>query len=407
MRARTAVVVSCAATVLVASLACIAVAAGATSKSASVDPISVTFVSATNGWVLGTTTCSKKRRCLTLLHTVNAGSSWIHDVLPPSLVKDADGTVNGTPGTFFGLNVRFADLRDGWIFGELPEKVHQGSSTYETFAAALWATHDGGTTWSRETLPGAANENGDIFDVEASRGTVYAMAQNKQYRAVVESSPVGKDHWRKVNDVALNPPAGGGSVGGSIVLSGTSGWLVYGNDRGTTGSAQLASNGTWIAWRPPCVSVGHGLAVPAAANARDLVAVCGMGGFAYPMPASAPPGATPGSSWIYESTNGGASFHVVAEIRPVTDNESWGDFFGVLAMPQPGEIFVSRRVGSATDLIITRDNGAHWFEVYPRELSFLDFVNVNEGVGLATLSDTSNEMIMTFNGGLHWSPVSL
>lgn len=383
------------------------VVAGATPYLGSFVPASVSFPSPKDGWVLGTLVCAGAHRCLALLRTSDAGRSWVKAPLSSRIVKEADLSVLGNTSLTYGsgLNVRFANRDDGWIYGELPVTVHDGKKSYQNFEMALWATHDGGRTWSSQKLKGAYDE-GEVFDVEAARGTVYVLAQTYS-GALIDSSPVSKNRWRSDSDVALNGPAGGAEPGGWIVLKGSTGWLVEGNDRGTTGSARLSS-GRWVAWRPPCASVGHGLAVPAAANVKDLVAVCGMGGFAYPMPKAAPPGATIGSSWLYTSSNGGMTFTVGTEIHPVQANDSFGEFPGVLASPSPGDIVLGRLLTNEgpADLIASHDGGVHWSVVYRGHLSFIAFSSPEDGAGLVMLTGASHELIRTVDGGLHWSAVN-
>ncbi len=377
--------------------------AGATSKVAPFQPVSASFSSARQGWVLGTLACAHEKRCLTLLETVNAGQSWFEVQLPAPLVKTIDHWAHDTAG----LNVRFANPEDGWVYGEEPATIHQGSQTYSGFKTILWATHDGGTLWKRQAVPGMSVQ-GTVYDVKASRTTVYVLAPHGSDAAEVESSPVGENRWRKANEVVLYGPAGGAQPSGSIVLKGSNGWLIFGNDRGTTGSAQLSAHNTWVAWRSPCAGVGHGYAVPAAANARDLVVVCGMGGFAYSMPTSAPSGATLGSSWLYFSTNGGASFTAGGEIRPVKENMGFGQFPGVLASPRPGVVVLGRYFGNSEQLVASYDRGVHWSVVYAGSVSYLHFVNAKEGVGLV-LGANGNQptsMIMTFDGGRHWKAIT-
>jgi hypothetical protein len=376
---------------------------GATSKVAPFEPISVSFSSTKQGWVLGTLACAHERRCLTMLETVNAGQSWFDVQLPVPFVKVINHSDNDTSE----LNVHFANPEDGWVYGEEPATIHQGDQTYSGWKSVLWATHDGGTRWERQVVP-AMNAQGTVYDVESSRTTVYVLAPSKSGGAEVESASVGSNTWRRANHVALNGPAGGALPSGSMVLEGDTGWLIFGNDRGTTGSAQLSTHGTWMTWRSPCAGVGHGYALPAAANARDLVVVCGMGGFAYPLPKSAPRGATIGSSWLYFSTNGGATFKVGREIRPVKANLSFGQFAGVLASPRPGVVILSRYVGNAQQLVVSHGSGARWSVVYTGSVSYLSFMSSSEGVGLVS-SRNGNQpenMIMSFDGGQHWRTVS-
>jgi hypothetical protein len=343
-----------------------------------------------------------------LRETTDGGRTWFNKTLGASLSKAADHNVGGFAAASYGdagLNVRFATPQDGWIYGSLAATVKQGNQAYVADVPRMWSTHDGGLIWRPQALRWVAKQ-GSIYDLEAANGEVYVMAENKSFGATVESSPVGDDDWQVSNSVVLSGPAGGGQPTGAIVLKGSSGWLVEGNDRSNTGSAQLARDGKWVAWTPPCVSVGGGLAVPAAANTRNLVAVCGMGGFAAPLPSSAPRGAAIGSSWFYFSHNGGITFTIGTELKPVNANLSFGNFTGVLASPRPGELLVGRSVGPRDQLIASFDGGVRWRVVYHGRFSYLGFTSAAQGVALVQGANGTDAMIMTYDGGRQWVPVS-
>jgi hypothetical protein len=264
----------------------------------------------------------------------------------------------------------------------------------------LWSTHDGGTTWQRQTAPDL-NRDGPIFDLEAANGTVYFMAIHRAQTVAVESSPVGRDAWQVDRTPTLALPAGGAEPGGSIVLQGGNGWLVEGNDRGITGSAVLEGNGVWKSWTPPCQSVGDGYTVPAASNSSDLVAVCVIGGYASPLTRDAPPGATLGSSWLYMSWNGGLSFHYGAEVS------GRGYFNEVLAAPTASTI-VTTRGTTSQQLVASFDGGRQWDVVYRADFFYVGFTSPTQGVTLAQQSSSTpgrTLMVMTFDGGHHWSVV--
>jgi hypothetical protein len=359
----------------------------------------VTFVSLSTGWALGTAPCAPGGTCLALRETTDAGRSWSSRPLPASLLGAADHKVDGAPadlwgGSEFGLNVRFADPRDGWIYGglEVPGSV----------GPALWSTHDGGLSWQEQPTAGLT---WSIFDLEAAAGRVYLMAEKTGWAGVtVESSPVARDDWHAV--LALGNNAGGAEPSGTIVLQGRSGWLVEGNDRGTAGSARLDANGQWVAWTPPCASVGNSFAAPAASSASNLVAVCVMGGFASGLSKAAPPRATLGSSWLYFSDNGGTTFAAGPELG--LQGYSFGD---VLASPSPGAVLLSRAYFgngdvNEQDLRASLDGGHHWSVVYRGQLFYLGFTSPAQGVGIVQSSKRTTTMIMTFDGGHQWGPVT-
>ena len=126
------------------------------------------------------------------------------------------------------------------------------------------------------------------------------------------------------------------------------------------------------------------------------------------MPTSAPRGATIGSSWLYFSTNGGASFTAGGEIRPVKENWSAGQFAGVLALSQPGVIILSRNVGNTEQLVASYDKGASWSVVYAGRVSYLNFVDSSEGVGLVDVANSGEPtiMIMSNDAGRSWKSIS-
>lgn len=364
------------------------------------EPRSVTFVSLDTGWVLGTAPCAAGGRCLALEETIDAGRYWSARPLPTALLAAADRKVDGVPAELApccgGLNIRFANRRDGWIYGGLTVAGRLAGST----EPILWSTHDGGEVWRQQALPGLSDES-PIFDVEAAGGMVYLMAPNDAEGVTVESSPVSEDSWHVSNAVRLGDPAGGSMQSGAFVLHGSRGWLVEGNDRGTTGSAELASDGRWVGWTPPCASVGHTFAIPAASTSSDLVAICVMGGFAYPLSRSAPPGATVGSSWLYFSRNGGRTF----EAGPELGTQANFGFDGILASPSPGVILIGRYVADGQVLAASFDGGDQWTEFYRGQPLFLGFTSSSQGVGIVQSSNGATTMIMTFDGGHHWVPV--
>jgi hypothetical protein len=293
-----------------------------------------------------------------------------------------------------GLSVRFADAQDGWVYGF----VRTNGSLGLTVTPALWSTHDGGTTWHSVALAGITAADSSILDLEAGDGHAYVVAQVGD-SVKLESTAVAHDAWTAVTGLHLGLPAGGSNMSGAIVLQADVGWLVVGNDRGTTGSARLVG-GKWQDWTPPCADVGGTLAYPAAASPSYLAAVCVMGGFASPLSKSAPKGATVESSWLYVSTNGGTSFNAVSQLGKLGTEVG-----GVIASPAPGIIFLSRSTPTANELEASFDGGHHWSVVYNGSFNYLGFTTASQGVAIVG-SASGTAMIMTHNGGHAWQKVS-
>jgi photosystem II stability/assembly factor-like uncharacterized protein len=358
------------------------------------EPISFSFASAQDGWVVGVAPCPEKLSCLSLRETTSHGRSWLQRSLPSVLIAQANRNTNGTAlERDSEVKIHFANKDDGWIFGLLRN------------GPIFWSTHDGGRKWRRLSTA-LMGPYGSIYDIESTRQTAYLIAQNKAYRVSLESSPVGRDDWRAVHTPILNLPAGGAEPGGSIVLKGTAGWLIVGNDRGVSGSARLSANGSWVKWTPPCYSVGNSYVTPVALTTRNLMVVCQMGGFASPLSKMAPPGAKLQSNWLYFSNNGGRTFTHGAELRP---NPQFDD---LQAVPARKVIVLGRiledKSNNTQQLVRSTDDGQHWTVVYQGGwVISLAFQSAQQGVALVQPTNGTNSMIMTFDGGRHWAPVAL
>jgi hypothetical protein len=357
------------------------------------EPLSFTFPSAQVGWVLGIAPCAEKLSCLSLRETTSHGRSWSQRSLPSALIAEANRNTSGTAlERDASMKIYFANKNDGWISGLLRN------------GPIFWSTHNGGRQWRRLSTA-LMGPYGSIYDIESTSQTAYLIAQNKAYRVSLESSPVGHDDWRALRTPVLNLPAGGAESGGSIVLKGTTGWLVVGNDRGVSGSARLSANGSWVKWTPPCYSVGNSYVVPAATTTRDLVVVCQMGGFASPLSKTAPPGAKLQSNWLYFSHNAGRTFVHGDELHPLLQYDE------VLAAPAPGIILLSQILDSnlndTQQLLRSVDGGRRWSVVYRGWVYSLAFQNNAQGVAIVQPSNGTNSMIMTIDAGRHWSVVTL
>jgi hypothetical protein len=260
--------------------------------------------------------------------------------------------------------VRFADPEDGWAYG--PE---------------LWSTHDGGLHWTQINL-------GIVWSLEASAGQAHAVVLEPSTGAVaVESSPVGSDAWTATG--SLQP--GAGPVGSSdLVLQGAVGWVVV-NNRIVVDGARLAS-GHWGAWNAPCTGAG-GFAAISASSASSLVALCQEGIWEGPEPAAIR---------AYFSSNGGTTWYGRSASLPGDVNQTGN----AVASPKPGVVVTDTYVGSQYELIESVNSAASWTSVatVPGQVSYLAFTSPSQGVAIAGI--TNPEMLMTFDGGVHWATVS-
>jgi hypothetical protein len=173
-------------------------------------PLSVTFVGAATGWVMGQSLpagqCDQPAApaCIVLRRTDSGGATWRTVHAPP-----AHGP-NGPTGV---SQIRFLTRSDGWAFG--PQ---------------LWATHNAGRTWTQIATGGlrvtALEARGRrVFAVWARCTGTGADFASRCTSFTVYSSPAGGDAWAPA---LAAPAAGPGPAGGaaSLLLSGTTAYLL-------------------------------------------------------------------------------------------------------------------------------------------------------------------------------------
>jgi hypothetical protein len=260
--------------------------------------------------------------------------------------------------------VRFADTEDGWAFG--PQ---------------LWSTHDGGNHWSRINL-------GTVWSLEAAGGAVHAVVLHATTNAlVVETSPANRDAWTTTGSLQ---PGAGPIASSEIVLQGTTGWVLVDN-RTVVDGAHLVS-GHWAPWMPACTGTG-GFAALGASSASSLVALCQQGVWGGPQP----PGVR-----AYFSNNGGTTFYGRSALLP-GDYDQTGN---VVASPALGVVVTDTYAKSRYELIETFNSAVSWATVatVPGMISYLGFTSPSQGVAIAGTG--KNELLMTFDGGRHWAPVT-
>ncbi|MHB8397759.1 MAG: sialidase family protein [Candidatus Limnocylindrales bacterium] len=328
------------------------------------EPLSATFVSASEGWVLGSVPCGAAS-CPAIVRTTDGGVSWSAIGAPATTVG---GRPAGAPGGQAGISgLRFADPLDGWAFG--PE---------------LWATHDGGTTWVKTAIVGLP-AGATVTGLEASAGIVHAVLYDGAQDFRIASTPVAKDAW---NLASVLIPVGAGPVPAvQLVLSGSAGWVLE-NDRVVTAGARLEA-GTWRTWKPACLDV-VGPAVLGASSASDLVAACDVGQWS-----------TPQGDHLFTSHDGGTTFVETGPRTPLS---------GASAVASPGRatIVIAGTDASGSVLVGSFDGGLTWSTVLrPGAGPFTDlgFTTATQGIVITT-SGTTSQLRMTRDGGRTWSAVT-
>jgi photosystem II stability/assembly factor-like uncharacterized protein len=331
-----------------------------------VDVLSVSFVSPSEGWLLGEHGGPGSRALMR--ETMNGGRTWFAVPAPPA--PAADMFQSSPPPNAVG-SILFASMRDGWAFGP-----------------ALWRTTDGGATWRRQRVPGP------VADFETAGGRTLAVirgtdrAGDTTFR--VYTSAVGAGTWRPVAGTAVT-----GFSTESLAVSGQTGYLLAASKNPArpmllTGPVTGAAR-----WRPlpePCPA---SWSAALAAAPGWLFAGCGN-----------EPGAGNQLKTAYVSSDGGHRWHQVA-------SPPLGGYLGRATMTPGGTIFLS---GERMDVYISRDRGRSWhespslagaaglanagFSLVGTPVTGTFGVAIQEGVG-------TQQVWLTRDGGRRWTPVTV
>jgi hypothetical protein len=316
------------------------------------EPASVTFISAADGWVLGTTRSCAHAPCTAILRTSDGGRSW--KSIPAPRLKLADG--GGSAGL---LRLRFASPADGFAYG-----------------SQLWVTRNGGASWRRvPQVPGY------ITDLETSAGRVYLAAQ--QGSAVrFYSSPAYKSAFRPVAGL----PRSDYAQLGTITLHGRAGWVITG---GRIYATATGSSWTRLSFRCPR---DYGVASVGAYSARTVSVLC-----------SGEPGLGSTPKVVYVSADGGTRF-TRAGTPPA------GGDAGLLAEPTPQHLFIATASG-ATWTYVSTDGGRRWrdgaLSLDDGGLGWNDFgfTTATRGVAVEGTPSLGSKLWLTRDGGHRWERV--
>ena len=325
---------------------------------------SVTWVSASEGFVLGTAPCAKAP-CTSVLRTTDRGAAW--KGLPAPVVSL--GSVHESTGTEV-WGIRFASPSHGFVFG-----------------SGLWETVSGGEHWAHVTGPA-----GRVVSLEISDGEVLAVTQSCSatgscgtngtlYRRALSGGP-----WRKWGAVNAAPIATGYGV--AAMLTGTH-VLTTGN-----GGESVDANSV------PCVNPGTDAAAAVAVTGPESLALLCAGGAA----------AGSVAKTVYVSSDGGSQW--TKEGSPGSGGDPYGISGGTAA-----RLVVAADSG-ASWLYDSADGGRTWGTAYEKGdggmgFNDLGFTNPSEGsVIYAPVANDSNslhdpgQLLLTANGGTTWKPVT-
>lgn len=324
-------------------------------------PASVTFVSATQGFVLGSQTCATGT-CATLASTVNGGSTWTYAAAVPAAITGSNPAVS---------KVRFATSHDGWAFG--PQ---------------LWSTHDGGRTWVQQTTPGP------VYDVEASGGTAYLLEASCGTAPCVQGdrllkTPVSSDTWTSISGPKLADGVG------SLAPHGTTVWVVV--NGGSAGTFDMIVGGTsWHRLANPCAAAGADLALAGVApvSSTQLFELC-----------AGDPGAGSETKVVLFSSDGGA--HATA----TSAAPARGGIASGIAAANTAVVAVPAASGAS--YVYRSADGGHTWGTPLRQgdggVGYFDvgFTTATQGVAVyGNPAQGNSSLLMTHDAGATWKPVT-
>jgi photosystem II stability/assembly factor-like uncharacterized protein len=347
-------------------------------------PSSVTFVSTGVGWVLGQAgtpghcTGPNPDICTSLAVTSNGGATW----------QGMPAPVAGSPDSAHGVSeVRSLNGADAWAFG--PQ---------------LYATHNGGQTWTRVDTHGMR-----VTDLETVNGHAFAVwarctGTGPDFAAgctsfSLYSTQAGADQWSPVPGVTGLGSSGiaNGTQGASsaqLVLTGTRGYLLAPN--GDVYSGPVTST---AGWQP---ALGRGsletacLPGPAQANgvpANSMLAATGAGLVELCQ-------AQPQGGLLMYSADGGHTWQ----------RDGYAPASGTatsLSGTPTGQVLIANTSGIDVSANIAgqRRDALRWRSVHgatvPGGFSYVGMTTSEQGV--AVPADVSlHALWFTYDGGQHW-----
>jgi photosystem II stability/assembly factor-like uncharacterized protein len=311
---------------------------------------SITFISTNTAWVLGYAPCLVPQdwgECPAVLRSRDGGRTWAGVPVP----GDA---------AFVG-DIRFANLRDGWIVIRAPLVAKDPGGV----SGVLYSTHDGGSTWHRVTsVPAAAQ-------VEAAAGRVWVTAGPAT--GTVPGTPSATPSGAATAPAAGRADAVYSAATGSDSFTRVADWagtglVVQGHYAYAYGGDELLSmrDGGQVGRRGlPCATGYQSSAVLAAAAEQSLAVVC-----------AGPPAGMAQPKRAYTSGDGGATWTAGGTPDP-------GGYVSSLA-ETGSAVFLA---GQQMPVRVSRDSGTSWAAVLdppsPDGFGYVGFTDDNHGVALA------------------------
>ena len=338
-------------------------------------PVSASFVSAKQGFLLGITlkNCQADAgSAIVLRKTTDGGMHWTTLPAPPA---HWGGT--GPDGTRRFLtnevtSVLFANARDGWAYGP-----------------SLWATHDGGASWHRigthgQPVRSMAATNGHVVAVTLSCDPEYTDCTGPASFAV-RTSPVGSDAWRPVRG------ATGRGTPSVVARAGTAFVVPAGGATPGTHVAMLTGPADGSArWVSRTLACQPGAIALSGTTASRLVLSCAQLGM------------HPATTRLYTSADTGRHWNRFATL-------SLFDGASTVERTAGGTLLVA---GIYNGVGLSRDGGRTW--TWPRAIDRTDAVGGGDAIEADLFTGSDGYVIVGWgslwisrDGGRTWRPVTV
>ena len=341
-------------------------------------PYSVTWDSVNTGWVIGPAgtpgQCDNANPdiCTSVARTDDGGQTWHGLPAPDAGTPDGPNGVGG---------IRFLDGKNGWAFG--PE---------------LWATHNGGESWTQIPTGGQR-----VTDLETAGSRAYALfAQCEGTSAsgfaadctsyTLMSAAADSDKWTPVGGATNGLTAQGAATSGMIALWGTTGYLAAPDGTLYSGVA----GGAWQrAGTLPCqpgnvqLSGLPGTAALALSSATTLATAC------HGDTADAPPK-------VYTSSDSGATWALVTAawtgpVGPASPGSLAATSSGTLLLAAGNGIYFLPKGAARWQAASVTGRGAPPGGGF----SYIGMTTSEQGVALSA-NVALSEIWMTTDGGQTW-----
>jgi IPT/TIG domain len=319
--------------------------------------VSLSWVSPTHGFALGTTACGRAR-CSTLLRTIDGGTHW-------KAIPAPHAPVNPT-GTHGALDrIRFANDAVGYAFG-----------------SAVYSTHDGGRQWSRLNLGGKLGVRFTTPSLEVSRGRAYLWAQIG-HAGQLYTSAVTVDRFVATRGVVTASGHGTVNAGGGAVAVAVN-----------HGPARTL----WTTRAPSTVFSPH--ASPCGTQLLAAVAVTAPGTLSVVCDSPKKAGGSIVTKRLLTSNNTGRSWHAILGVPQRLHTMG-------LAQPARCQYVVTASGAAGTQVQLTADAGRHWTVGLTLPTGSLaadfGFTTTLRGFLTATSPLGASRAWRTSDGGRHWA----